>query len=115
MSKKTNLELTEEQNNSSKINAIKELIFGENIIEYNHEFEAIKKDILSKKNTLEELIQITKKELIESIDNLNTDLNIRITDLEDNLNERLDNLNEKKVDRRQLGDLLIKLGNKIAE
>ena len=115
MSKKTNLELTEEQNNSSKINAIKELIFGENIIEYNHEFEAIKKDILSKKNTLEELIQITKKELIESIDNLNTDLNIRITDLEDNLNEKLDNLNEKKVDRRQLGDLLIKLGNKIAE
>lgn len=115
MSKKTNTQPNTEDVNSSKIEAIKNLIFGENITEYNHEFENIKNDIIQKKETLEELISSVKAELNEAIDNLSTDLNIRITELEDHLEAKFDDLNEKKVDRKQLGDLLIKLGNKISE
>jgi len=115
MSKKNDQEIVEEAANSSKIEAIKNLIFGENIAEYNDEFEAIRKDLENKKNTLEGLISSTSIELNKAIDNLSTDLNIRITELEDSFNTKADELNEQKVDRKLLGNLLVKLGNKISE
>ncbi|MFK7747956.1 MAG: fructose 1,6-bisphosphatase [Kordia sp.] len=100
---------------STKIEAIKNLIFGENIQEYNSEFDNIKNDILAKKQALENLIEEVRSELIQNIDNLSTDLNIRITELESNMENKVDDLNEKKVDRRQLGQLLINLGEKIGK
>ncbi|MEM6687444.1 MAG: fructose 1,6-bisphosphatase [Bacteroidota bacterium] len=100
---------------STKIEAIKNLIFGENIQEYNSEFDNIKNDILAKKQALENLIEEVRSELIQNIDNLSTDLNIRITELETNIENKLDDLDEKKVDRRQLGQLLITLGEKIGK
>ena len=115
MEKKTNTKNNIPEESASKIEAIKNLIFGENISEYNSEFEAIKKDIQKKKAALEDLINITRNELNEAIDNLSTDLNIRITEVEDSFNNKLDDLEEKKLDRKLLGDLLIKLGNKISE
>ena len=108
----------EEQNTndpSAKIEAIKNLIFGDNIAAYNSEFNLVKKDILSKKAELEELIEDTRKELLQSIDNLSTDLNIRITELEDSLNDKVDTLESKKVDKKSLGELLISLGEKIKD
>ena len=115
MSKKNDQEHVEETANSSKIEAIKNLIFGENIAEYNHEFEVIKKDLDNKKAALEDLISSTSIELNKAIDNLSTDLNIRITELEGSLEAKADELNEQKVDRKLLGNLLVKLGNKISE
>ncbi len=99
--------------NHSKIDAIKQLIFGENIKEYNSEFEAIKADILKKKKELESVIVEVRSELLESIDNLSTDVNIRITDLEDNLNHKVETLQDQKLDRNMLSELLINLGEKI--
>lgn len=100
---------------STKIEAIKNLIFGENIQEYNSEFDSIKNDILAKKKALETLIEEVRSELIQNIDNLSTDLNIRITELESNIENKLDDMDEKKVDRRQLGQLLVSLGEKIGK
>ena len=99
---------------TSKIDAIKQLIFGENIQEYNHEFEAVKLDILNKKKELENLVDDVKAELLQNIDNLSTDINIRITELENTFEDKADALDEKKLDRKILGDLLIKLGEKIS-
>ncbi len=100
---------------STKIEAIKNLIFGENIQAYNSEFDNIKNDILAKKKALETLIEEVRSELIQNIDNLSTDLNIRITELESNIENKLDDMDEKKVDRRQLGQLLVNLGEKIGK
>ncbi len=100
---------------TSKIDAIKQLIFGENIQEYNSEFEAVKQDILSKKKELENLIEDVKSELLQNIDNLSTDINIRITELENTLEDKADALDDKKLDRKLFGDLLIKLGEKISQ
>lgn len=100
---------------TSKIAAIKDLIFGDNIQEYNHEFENIKADILKKKKELEAFIDDTKRELLQSIDSMGTDVNIRITELEDKLAEKADDLDAKKIDRELLGNLLIKLGEKITQ
>ena len=100
---------------SSKIDAIKELIFGENIQAYNTEFESVKSDILAKKEELQNLISTVESELLGNIDSLSTDVNIRITDLENSVNDKLDKLDNKKVNRKLLSDLFIKLGEKISE
>ncbi len=107
---------TEEQvvnDPSSKIEAIKNLIFGDNIAAYNSEFELVKKDIAAKRQELRDFIEETSKELNQAIDNLSTDINIRITELEDNLADKVEMLDNKKVDRKTLGDLLITMGEKI--
>lgn len=100
---------------SSKIETIKNLIFGENISSYNQEFEAIKTDILEKKEELLNIIDETRKELEIALDSLSTDINIRITDLEETMNNKVDDLNSAKVDKKALGDLFIKLGSKISD
>ena len=115
MNKKTEQQSTIIGINKSKIETIKDLIFGENIEAYESEFEAIKKDLIKKKTALEHLIDTTQAHLNEVIDNLSTNLNIRITDLEDHLEDKFKTLNEEKMDRKQLGNMLIKLGNKISE
>lgn len=99
---------------ASKIEVIKNLIFGDNIEEYNSEFVSLKKEIDSKRKELKSYIDETRQELMANIDNLSTDVNIRITDLENALEDKADQLDDKKVDRKLLGDLLISLGEKIA-
>jgi archaellum component FlaC len=96
-----------------RLEAIKNLIFGENIEQINTDFDTIKKLIEKRKEELESFIEETSKNLNTLIDNLSTDVNIRITDLEENLNEKIDTLNQNKVDRNTLGKLLTALGEKI--
>ena len=55
---------------ASKIEVIKNLIFGENIAEYNSEFETLKKEIDAKRKELQNYINDTRDELLTSIDNL---------------------------------------------
>lgn len=98
----------------SKIDAIKDLLFGENIQTYDKEFESVKSDILEKRNELLDLISQTRKELDNAIDNLGTDVNIRITELEDTFNAKSDALDANKIDKKVLGNLLVNLGNKIS-
>jgi len=116
MSKNTKEALLENNVDSvSKIETIKNLIFGENIQQYDSEFETLKKDILQKREELRILVEETNSEINTLIDNLSTDLNIRITELENTLAEKADNLEAKKVDKKTLGTLLVKIGNQISE
>ena len=82
---------------------------------YDSEFETLKQDILNKKEALENLIDEVKTELLQNIDNLSTDINIRITELEASLQEKTEDLDDKKLDRRLLGELFTKLGEKISQ
>ncbi len=97
-----------------KIEAIKNLIFGDNIQAYNEEFEQLKKDILDKKKALEELIEEVSNELHKSVDGLSTDINIRVTELEENLDNKLQDLDDQKINKKMLGKLLVELGEKIS-
>ncbi len=100
---------------SSKIETIRNLLFGESIQQYDSEFETLKKEIETKKSELQSYIDEVRGELMQSIDSLSTDVNIRITDLEDALNEKTETLTEKKVDKKDLSKLLISLGEKIGK
>jgi len=116
MSKNTKEAPLENQIDSvSKIETIKNLIFGENIQQYDSEFETLKADIIKKREELRALVEETNQEINTLIDNLSTDLNIRITELENNIADKADSLEAKKVDKKTLGQLLVKIGNQISE
>ncbi|MBL4887211.1 MAG: fructose 1,6-bisphosphatase [Flavobacteriaceae bacterium] len=100
---------------TSKLEAIKDLIFGEQIAEYDGVFKSIKKDLNTKKEQLENLIEELRQELESSIDSLSTDINIRITDLETTVSNHVNTLESNKVDKKTLGKLLVSLGEKISE
>ena len=100
---------------NSKIDAIKQLIFGDNIQAYDNEFEVLKNDIKKKKEALESLIDEARDELLKSIDNLGTDINIRITELESSIENKMDKNDDTLLDRKVLGDLIMKLGEKISQ
>lgn len=98
---------------NSKIEAIKNLIFGENIQEYNHEFDTLKADITKKREEMLSYVDDARKEIMTAVDNLSTDVNIRISDLEQSLDEKAQDLDNRKVSRDSLGDMLIRLGENI--
>ncbi len=98
----------------SKIEVIKNLIFGETIQAYDSEFEILKNDILEKKKVLEDLIEEIRNDLNSSIDGIATDVNIRITELEKNFEDKIEDLGEEKVNKKMLGKLLVDLGEKIS-
>ena len=108
---KNDAELQQEQ--ISKIEAIKNIIFGENIAQYNQEFDLVKKEINKRKEELENYIDEIRKELSQSLDNLSTDIGIRISELEDTVSEKTENLDSIKVDKKVMGDMFIALGEKI--
>ncbi len=108
------INLHENQETESKIEAIKNLIFGDNIQAYDSEFETLKQDILDKKKILEDLIEEVSTDLRKSIDDVSTDVNIRITDLEKSLEGKIEDLDSKSVDKDLLGKLLINLGEKVS-
>ncbi len=99
---------------ASKIDIIKNLIFGDTIQEYNAEFEALKNDMLQKKESLESLMEEIRTDLHTTIDTIATDVNIRITELEKSVEDKMDNLEQDIVQREQLSKLFIEIGKKIA-
>ena len=101
------------QEQVSKLEAIKDIIFGDNIAQYEKSFKEIKQDIDVKKTALENYIDDVRKDLEQHIDSVGTDLNIRITDLESKIEDKTEALNAKKVDKKTLSKLLISLGEKI--
>ncbi len=98
---------------SQRLEAIKNLIFGENIVQIDQDFQSLKKLIDKRKDELDNYIEDIRKELNATVDNLSTDLNIRLTDLENTLNDKASSLERNKVDRKLLGTLLINLGDQI--
>ena len=101
------------ESSASKIEVIKNLIFGETIQAYDAEFESLKSDILEKKKVLEDLVEEIRNDLNTTLDSVATDVNIRITELEKNLDAKIEDIGEEKVNKKVLGKLLVDLGEKI--
>jgi len=97
----------------SKIEVIKNLIFGENIQAYDEEFETLKKNILKKKKALEELIEEVQTDLHKSIDDMSVDVHVRITELEEKLESKIEALEEETLDKELLGTLFVQIGERI--
>jgi len=103
------------ENAPSKIEVIKNLLIGEQLDAYEAELAELRKQMVTKKEALDKLIQEVKADLEKSIDHVSADVNHRITNLEQNINKKLEDIDTNRVDKKQLGKLLSELGDKIAK
>ncbi|MEX0274989.1 MAG: fructose 1,6-bisphosphatase [Flavobacteriaceae bacterium] len=109
------LHARKDDDSASKIEVIKNLIFGDKIKAYEAEFESLKEDILEKRKELTGLIEEIREELTKSIDDVSSDTHTRLTELENNLGNRIEALEDDRLSGKMLGDLLIELGKKISK
>ena len=110
-----NNEATSNQQVDSRIAAVRDLIFGENIQQYDSEFA----DVYDKIKALKEE---TRKNLSESVTNIENKLadleslvDHKFQDLNDDLDKRLADLDDEKADRRKLGKALEKIAQMLQE
>lgn len=98
-----------------KIEAIKEIIFGENIKEINQEFESTKAALQAQKEAFDKHLHQLQKETKESADTMRKDLEAQILALKNELSSSLDKLRTDATDRVSLGKMLEEIGKKLQE
>lgn len=98
-----------------KIEAIKEIIFGENIKEINQEFESTKAALQAQKEVFDKHLAQLQKEAKESNDALRKDLEAQILELKNELTASLQKLKADAADRTSLGKMLEEIGKKLQE
>lgn len=109
-----------------KMEAVKQLIFGENMQQYDSEFNEIKalikktrtdveNEINDTRDALTKLINQTKETLTTDIADLRSDMNKKVTQLRSDMDDSVADLDERKVNRKLLGTMLQEMGKQIAE
>jgi hypothetical protein len=110
-----NNEATPNQQVDSRIAAVRDLIFGENIQQYDTEFA----DVYDKIKALQDENKKGLAEAISNIENKLSDLESlvdhKFQDLNDDLDKKLADLDDEKVDRRKLGKALEKIAQMLQE
>lgn len=110
-----NVKASEIQKTEDRIAAVRDLIFGENIKQYNSEFDEVS-------NRIKALEEKTAKDLAASVEQLENKLadleslmDHKFQDLNDDLDKRLADLDDEKADRRKLGKALEKIALMLQE
>jgi hypothetical protein len=106
-------DLDAQSEEQQKLNAVRDLLFGQNVKEYRGEFDELKKIIKEEKTENEHSVSDLKNDIIKRLDTLEEKLNRKIDDASKNLNERLDQINENKADRKKIASILHDLASKL--
>lgn len=100
-----------EAQETDKLLAIKDIIFGDQIKEYNSEFEALKAQLDKQKVSFESQIKSFKDEFNESKREFATELE----KLQKELTKEITSLKDAKVERKKLSKLFADISSKIAD
>ena len=95
----------------SKLQAVKELIFGQEIQNYDTEF----KEINTKISSIQDKSDSDWAKQQKALENLEKTITSRINRLEGDLMKKIANLENKKADRAKLGKMLIQIGEKLQD
>ncbi len=98
-----------EQAEQEKLLAIRDIIFGKEIQEYNQEFQELKALIDHNK---EESTK-AQQDILAKMKAMNQELTSNIESLKKKLSADIDNLSDAKADRRALGAMLEEIGKKL--
>jgi len=96
-----------------RIDAIKELIFGENMQEYDAEFKDVKDLIAKTKQDLIDQLEQAREGLIDDIEKLRTNMNEQLDELRKDTDNRIYDLQDAKTDRRELAKMLHDVADKL--
>jgi len=106
---KEKVEESQASQDYSKIQAVKELIFGPDIQTFEERFKAINERLDDLQNQL--IDESNERE--SSVHELEKKTDNSLAKLEDTIQKELDSLNDTKTDRAVLGKLLIQIGEKL--
>lgn len=103
------------ENTDDRIAAVRELIFGDNIKQYNSEFDELsnKIKILEEKSSKD--IASVVEQLEHKISDLENLLDHKFQELSDDLDKKIADLDEEKADRKKLGKALEKIALMLQE
>ena len=108
---------TPNQNGSAerdpKIEAIKEIIFGDNIKEINHEFDEVKAMLQEHRRALDERMNQVRQELEKSIQQLHRDTEKEMQTMKEDTLKRLTQLENSVPSNVNLGKLFEEVGRKL--
>lgn len=99
----------------SKIAAVRDLIFGENMQEYSQEFDDVYAKLKKQKEETAENLANTTERLENRINELQASLERSIEDLTSDMNQKLEELDDAKADRRKLGVALEKIAQMLQQ
>ncbi|ARV14543.1 hypothetical protein [Polaribacter sp. SA4-12] len=107
--------VVESQKEVDRIAAVRELIFGENMVQYSTEFA----DVYDQIKTLKDQTNKNLSESVTNIENKLADLESlmdhKFQDLNDDLDKKLADLDDEKTDRKKLGKALEKIALMLQE
>lgn len=107
-------EINNQVNTQPQIDAIRNIIFGQNMQDYDRRFKDLNDDLKQNVQDLDEKLEQTKNYLLEEMRQMEDRLSKQLQQLNDKLIEESDRLEDKKLNRKQLGELLIQLANQIS-
>lgn len=110
-----NKEAAAQQQVDSRIAAVRDLIFGENIQQYDTEFADVYNKIEALKNTTNKNIADAITNLENKLSDLESLMDHKFQDLNDDLDKRLADLDDEKADRKKLGKALEKIALMLQE
>ena len=96
-----------------QLEQIKDIIFGPEMEQMNTAISDLQKNVLQQHEDMENRISALNAEFVESLTKLNNNLNESMEKMSNNLNTSIQQLKSEKTDRKELGKLLIQLGEQI--
>ena len=92
-----------------KLDAVRDLLFGQNVKEYREEFKELKDMILQEKKDTDGIISKVQSEIMKKLDQLDKKIDQSNQELAQKLNE----LSQAKTDRESLAVLLKNMADKL--
>ena len=101
------------RNPIAQLEQIKDIIFGPEMEEMTANIADLQKDLVKQREDLEKRISALNAEMVESLVKLNDNLSDSMEKMSSEINNNIDQLKKDKTDRKELGKLLIQLGEQI--
>lgn len=94
------------QQEVDKLEAVRDLLFGQNVREYRDEFKELKDLLKSHRDELDKSADDFKTEILDKLQKLDEKFDAKIDATSKEINERLDTLSNDKADRKRIASLL---------
>lgn len=98
-------------NNDSKLDAIKELIFGQNMVEYDQQFDKLNDKVNANNDKLTDDIKSIKAEMSIQLKEMNNEWKSELNKFRRSTEKILDKHETVLLEKVKLGQMLVDMGN----
>ena len=108
--------MSQENNNpqGSQIDAMREILFGNNMKQYDAEFSAVRQIMTKNRTETDRDIQSLRNEMNEALSRMEQRLSLQMQRNHEEVLEAIQRLDMIKTDKTQLSKLLVEIGTQIA-